>query len=372
MTHERHAVGLMLFAAAVYALFPLAAKLSGAEANPFLFNAANHAAAAVVCAWWLRAKLARGLFPRGAGLAPTLVIMVGAKHVRYIALCALGGTLSLPLFVMSLRSIDPTAATVLYETQHLIFIFLSMYLLRSYAQYRKDRQAIVWLAILSLAILASVYLVTVGEKGEAPLSMDDSRNVGIGIAMLGAVFSAFPRLFAVVYAKRVAASLHAREGATPSARGSFDTQIGCAVFCVLAYYALSALASLSIALWMHGVWWRPGTSAGAWSADIVVWGVLIGVLGSGFGGIALRKAHLLTGNLAVNALSYLTPVIALAILMAAGLGAPERLDYVVIGAIGIVVCNILLQMENRLSSLHKVLALAAWLLVCVVSFVGSW
>ena len=48
------------------------------------------------------------------------------------------------------------------------------------------------------AIMASVYLVTVGEKDGADLSMDDERNVGICIAMLGAVFSAFPRVFGVV------------------------------------------------------------------------------------------------------------------------------------------------------------------------------
>ena len=368
MGNEKKALGLMLFAAAVYALFPLAAKLSGAQDNPFLFNAANHGAAALVCAWWLRAKLAKGVWVGATTGASSFTIMVSAQHARYIALCALGGTLSLPLFVISLRSIDATAATVLYETQHLIFIFLSMYLLRDHAQYRKDRDAVVWLWILSVAILASVYLVTVGEKGEANLSVDDQRNIGMGIAVLGAVFSAFPRAFGIVYAKGTAASLRqaGRQRAAPG--HSLDTEMVCAVFCVLSYYTISAIASLVIALATQEGW--PGDGGEAWSADIIGWGLVIGGIGSGLGGIALRKAHLLTSNLAVNALSYLTPVFALALLMVTGLGTPDRIDYVVIGAAGIVICNILLQMEKHLGSAKKSIALAMWILV--VAALGAW
>ena len=369
ISNDRKAIVLIFFAMFIYALFPLASKISGAENTPFLFNAFNHLSGFIVCTGWLIWRFRSWSLPL-ADVRKIILFMSFSKQRIYILISALGGTLSLPLFVISLRSIDVSSATVIFEMQHLIFIFLSMFLLRNYPQYRKDAHDRAWLGILALVIMCGAYLVTVGEKGRMNVSFDYSSNFGISIALLAAVCSALPRAFGVKYAKEMGTKL--QSDFINILKQEKDTEIDMlsAVFCLAAYYMLSAVACFLVA--GFGNSGLPYVQAGeSFSWPVLGWGVFIGVLGSGLGGMAFRRANLLTSNLGVNALSYGTPAIAIIFLMITSTANPDKIEYIVMGVAAIIVSNLLLHLAGDVRSAYKITVLCLWAFGTLIFFRGN-
>ena len=74
--------------------------------------------------------------------------------------------------------------------------------------------------------------------------------------------------------------------------------------------------------------------------------------------VACRKTNLSADNLGINALAYATPILSLVWLFLFSHVAPERLNYLVAGAVGIIIVNLLINFEAEIRFGFKALLLA--------------
>ena len=83
-----------------------------------------------------------------------------------------------------------------------------------------------------------------------------------------------------------------------------------------------------------------------------------GALASGIADVSFRTANSLTNNLGVNALSYLTPIIALAWLALLSQAEVNRVDFLLIGTMAVVTANLMINFESEIRWGFKAVILA--------------
>ena len=93
-----------------------------------------------------------------------------------------------------------------------------------------------------------------------------------------------------------------------------------------------------------------------WFAFLI--SILGGFLVAGIGDVSFRIANSYTDNLGVNALSYLTPILALAWLALFSQAEVSRLDYLLVGAIAVITANLLVNFESEIRWGFKAVILA--------------
>ena len=99
-------------------------------------------------------------------------------------------------------------------------------------------------------------------------------------------------------------------------------------------------------------------------AQILALSIVGGLLSSGVGDFLFRKANSITTNLGVNAISYAAPIFALIWLMPFSQFEWHGFDYVVIGALAVVIANLLINFEAEIGWGFRSLVTALW--VCGV------
>ena len=363
--NDLKAGGLMLVSVVCYSSLSLAVGLTGGSDNPFLFTM-----------WW-RLGMVGGIGIYLALRYPDLFFdtrvwrrvrsKAGSVHLWLTVLAYF----DISLFVMSTVFISITAATILVQVTSIFFI-LFMHRLDRERVYR----SITWTTgVLMVFGIVGFAFVVIAETGGTDIAAETSAwrlATGVLIVLSCAVVGAF-NAHSFQWGRQLA-SEH---------RASFPEEVDGQIYdeqdlnrLVFFYVVLGSWVVNVLAVLANGAVGF-GTSVlgvyGVVSGNTLVYAVAWGAVAFTAAGIFNRKANLMTTNLGVNALNYARPVFGIALLVFfAGLGADvagadiRRPDYFLIGALGIVSVNILINFEAERLRRFKALVISLWVFGALV------
>ena len=363
--NDLKAGGLMLVAVVFYSSLSLAVALTGGSDNPFLFTM-----------WW-RLGMVGGIGIYLALQYPDLFFdtrvwrrvrsKAGSVHL-WLTLLAY---FDISLFVMSTVFISITAATILVQVTSIFFI-LFMHGLDREQVYRSITWTTGLLMVLGIVGFAFVIIAETGWTDISPETSAWRLVAGVLIVLSCAVVGAF-NAHNFQWGRQLASEHRASfqnegEGEIDDERDSnrlvfFYVVLGSWVVNVLAVLANGVIGFGTSVLGVYG----------AVSGNTLVYAVAWGAVAFTAAGILNRKANLMTTNLGVNALNYARPVFGVALLVFfAGLGADvagvdiRRPDYFLIGTLGIVSVNILINFEAERLLGFKALVISLWVFGALV------
>ena len=309
------ALGLLGGASLLWSLIPLALAF-GAAGAPFLNAGLWRLAASVPLA------LTLALFYRSRLLSPRRLRALGRQLFSRPSLVNFGWASSYASYIWSLRFIDVSMATVLIELWPILFILTMGRIFR----YGGSRPGWFLWPVLAMAFAGAAVLVF-SEEGRITLGAGGWRlAAGVGLALLTAALSVCSSgLF--VWGRRYAADLDP-EGREPG-------------LVLQGTLAATILAQVPVGLLFLGLGWAFGEQEGVRVSLVSVAGGLV----LSFPGLVMfRVGNLVTRDFSVNLVSYLTPLGALLWLWTFGLVGVARPDLLALGAVLVVLANLLINL----------------------------
>ena len=308
------ASGLMLVAVLSWSLFPLAFSLGGGSGSPLLSG---------------------GLWRLGVSLSGVSLLLLLFRPllrdpvVLRLAVCRLPGWAAVPvvlngfqlsLFFLASRIVDVSVVTVLMGLVPAVFVLLMYWLIPG--RYRRNLRSMA--PFFGLAFLGSV-LVVAGETGGA-FSLGSAWGWSLALGVLLCLLSVFAGAAeAWTFRWGVALSERCPPGYDPVRLALFGSVM---IYAVMGLPGVLVVCIAGLALGERLPW------------EQVVYAVGCGVLLQGVGNFLFRKANLVTDNLGVNGLGYLTPVLSLGALALFGLVGVASPGYLVAGTVVIVGANL--------------------------------
>ena len=204
-------------------------------------------------------------------------------------------------------------------------VFLASWVFRNDGRFRRVGPRVVFLMLVSLS---GFYFSVISQTGEFGSMFSGGSLVGVGL-VIGATVAASFNVFGWRWGADVSRSWVCRGGVVFS-------ELGCAVVALFVASLVSAFVSLILAL-VSG----EGVAMGA-AVVCVGAGVSVHTVSA----IAWRKANLTTGNLGINGMIFVTPVLSLVWLFGLSRADVARWDYLVIGAAAVVAANVLINFED--------------------------
>ena len=331
----------MLVAVLAYSVTPIAFKFGQAETSPFLFAGIIHFTASLPML--LMAVLLKGDIPV---VKPTIE---GIRRHPWMFIVPVLGGFTFVLLAAALAFVDVSLAAVLHETWPLFLLLVMLRLDHGVQRYNRVSLGTVLLfiqafAAISLVILSHNDTPTVLPSG-VPGLVDSGVVVGVFLvlcaAFLGAAFGGCTlRLGTIISAQNT--TVQTKD------RGDIVYSISVVIFCrfLIAPMLCGIGLLFSETLTMHQF-----LSASAF-------GFVVTSLAS----IGFRMANLKTKDLGVNALSYASPLLTLLWLwMLSKLEVPHT-DYLIIGAMGIVSANLLINAAPTMRGGYKALVVSTWVI----------
>ena len=318
MAHSRSraAAGMMLGYVVLQSFLPLVVAFGG-ESGPFLFNAAWRAGELLGFPLLTLAFFRKRIFSRAAWKA------VCRRSLCFAMFLWIAGSFALALYAWATKYIDVAVAAALFETWPVFLVVLTGRLFRQEARYRKATLKTAF--VFGFAVLGTTLVIAsqAGGFGAFVSSRSEWSDLLTGVALtMGAVGLVALSAYGFRWAADVASELSATfSGASRSRLELFGAVAGLMVVDLVST-PLIALA---------GVARGEELPSGA-----LVWGIAGGLL-IGCGGATLwRMANMVSDNLAINALSYAAPALALAWLFAFSLVGDVSVEYLVIGVAAII------------------------------------
>lgn len=337
---NRVAIGYMLMAVTLFSSLPLVIAWGGGERAPFLFNAAMNAGVVLACIVFM-AALYRSLILNGA----TLRVIARSIFDPKIGL-SIVANFNFAFFAWSTRFVDVSVTAILFESWPIYIILITARLFRGDTRYRDLNAEMVLLLVLGLVGFAFVVVGQAGGFANIQTGGITLLIVGVALAVCGAIATSFTA-FSFRWGTDLASELpeSSREG---HSRASLD------MFGVLVAFLVANTVSAAINFFA-------GTASGE-SIDLrmLLIAVFLGGATNWIANVSWRKANLSTDNLGINALAYATPIFSLAWLFLFSQVAPERPDYLLAGAVGIIIVNLLINFEAEIRFGFKSLLLALW------------
>ena len=323
----RQMTAAVLFMAAI----PLAFSLGGAAAgSPLLFNSVWRAAVAFVCLLYLLPGGKPRKNRRRNRRASLLRQALRRTPHRYLLLASVGN-LEYLLFVYSLRFIDVSLTTVIYESWPLMLILVTAHLYRSDRRYRQPslRKLLPALLLTMSGCLLAAYSQHGGIGGSADGIMKTAAGSGLA---LGSALLAPLLAFGFQWASGVS-----RERHEPGEPPDQEDEIRLAVWAFM-------LSSLTVAA-ITG-------AAGLVAREQLGWhGAAIALAGGGLlnaaGGIAWRRAHFLAQDVRIHAMAYFIPAAAICFLLLAGQGAVAQPWLLAGGVAAVIAGNLFLNLKKE-------------------------
>lgn len=336
---NRLAVGFMLTAVLFFSFMPLVFARSGAAESPFLFNAIWRLGVALGCLIVLLS------FYRAVLLNRAVRLTIVKSVVSWAMFWSIFSTINQGLFSWSLRFIDVSIATVLWEMWPILLIAL-MSRLFPLGGYRKNIIGI--FPFLAVAAIGLGFAV-LSQTGEFSFGGGTWLDLGKGVALvllaaLAVSFSAFTFRWGQDLADKIP------QGALVVGRSKGSL----ALFGTIAGYTV---ASVFGAVLTAGIGFVGGETI---SVDTLLAGFAGGLVLLTAADILFRKANLTTDNLGVNALGFAIPVVGLVWLAIFSEIGVARVDYLVIGASAIVATNLLINFEAERLRGFKALVISLW------------
>ena len=343
----------MLVTASIWASVPVAVDLTDGAKNAFLFNAGWRAGGCVGCLAVLvfrYPKLLRDMVTDGESEARRLARAsfsfrpqdlswrdrnFGGWSILYGAF----GKFSYAFFALAAGFASIASVAVIYEIWPVVMVVCMAWLFRGSSQYRP---ASGWLFLMIVASFIGFVLVVWPERNVLTGSV---LMAGVGIAVLGAAIAGSQNAVAFRWADILGRDLRQAESyghSLPSLLvfGSVFAQCITQFMCVV--------ISIPIAL----------MTGGDVSYSLVAVAAAGGLLSSGLADVMFRAANTISDNLGVNAISYTTPLFALGWLSLFSTVEVARPDFLIIGAMIVVMSNLLINFEAEIRWGFKSLILA--------------
>ena len=344
-----HPVLYMMIAVVSFSVIPVLIELGDAEDSPFLFTSIQSFAVAIgVGAVILRIK--RKLLLKWEVIEDTWShCKTGLMLVSVIGYCGF------VLFSLGLVFVDVSIAAILYATSPLFLMLLMSFLFKDSQRYRKISVDTVIFAFVAIAGVALVIL----SQNDTPQPL---LEVGNDFASSGTLLGAFLVLMAAIGgAVRTPCTLKLGSLLADKYSDSEGRETGEFVF---------ATVMTCIALLITG-----GVLCviGFILSETISWNQLFYAIMGGFfvssiGIVALRAANLTTDDLGVNALAYAAPLVTLVWLWMLSILDVPHLDYLVIGAMGIVASNLLINAVADKRIAYSALVVSLWVFGTIIYF----
>ena len=317
-TWRGRAILLMLVSVLVYSLAPLAVSWSGVSERPFLFSAFLQTGGMLGYILLLRFAY------RPLVVNRKVWSLVARRLLRWPMLAGAASGFDYALFVWSTRFVDVGVAAVLFEVWPLLLVAATGWWFRSEGRFGRITLT---MGLLLAGGLVGSALVAVSQGGLASVLPRAGVAFGLVLALGSAV------------AVALAAGLF-RWGAdlgvavAPYAGTRYGT-VALEMFGIAAGIVVADLVAMAVNL---AVGWAVGETL-EWS-DVAM-GLVGGVLVYTVASVARRLANVLTDDLAVNGLAYLSRLLALGWLQAFRSISVARLDLLLAGAVVVMSCNLL-------------------------------
>ena len=337
---NRLAIGYMLLAVTLFSSLPLVIERGGGGQAPFLFNAGMNAGVALGCLTFIAILYRRLVF------SPASLLVIARRALDVKLALSVVATFNFALFAWSTRLIDVSVAAILFETWPILLILLMARLFPGGARYREPAPEMLLLLVLSLAGFAFVVVGQAGGFANIQTGALSALVVGVILAGAGAIATSFTA-FSFRWGTDVAHAIpsEARQGIGEHSLEMFGV--------LVAFFIANTVAAV-----LNGY---AGMNTGeSMDSRTLLTAVVLGAAINGIANVAWRKANLITDNLGINALANTTPVFSLLWLFLFFQVAPERPDYLVIGAVGIITVNLLINSEAEIRFGFKALLLGLW------------
>ena len=347
---SRVAAGFMLLAVIGFSLTPLLIAWGSGVSNPFLFNSGWRIGVVVGCLVFLAISFRKMVTDQQVWLT---------IRRRTISWALFFGTISYferAFFAWSTQFIDISVTAILYEFWPLFVIFLTARLFRQEGRYQ--RITLRTLLLLLLCFIGFTFVVLSQVTGITEFQGQGLRRLALGVVL--ALFSAF-LVSLTAFSFRWGADL-----AEELKQGDDDSKEPLELFGVVLGIVISSLVAIPSSALI-------GISSGEiLSLNGLAISVLGGIFAGSFASIIWRKANLLTHNLGINAIAYLTPILALLWLLLASRVNVPRLDFLVIGTAAIVAANLLINFEAEIRFGFRSLLIALWMCGVTVYLRDNW
>ena len=331
-SRNRVAAALMLIAVVGSSLMPLLVAVGGDD-SPFLFNMAlvigNGLGSAVI----LLIAYRQLLFKRSVWR------LIGSRILSVPMLIWVISYLDLAFYAWSTQFIDIAISAVLFETWPILLILLTGWLFRRESRYRK--LSLRTLLLLGVAFLGVIPVIASQAEGLGSVEGSSlyALTLGIALALVAAALTSLSA-FGFRWGADIATELKERvETHAQSALELFGVVVGM-VICSAITFPVNLLMGYS----------RDETLS--WESFIL--GASGGVLTAVFSGFLWRKATLITHDLAIHSMVYLSPVLGLGWLFAFSLVGDVSIGFLLLGAVTIVAANVGIYFSEVAASTREV------------------
>ena len=277
---------------------------------------------------------------------PANLLVIARRAVDVKLALSVVAAFNFALFAWSTRLIDVSVAAILFETWPILLILLMTRLFPGGARYREPAPEMLLLLVLSLAGFAFVVVGQAGGFANIQTGGLSALVIGVVLAGAGAVATSFTA-FSFRWGTDVVHAIpsEARQGIGEHSLEMFGV--------LVAFFIANTVAAV-----LNGY---AGMNTGeAMDSRTLLHAVVLGAAINGIANVAWRKANLITDNLGINALANTTPVLSLVWLFLFFQVAPERPDYLIIGTVGIITVNLLINSEAEIRFGFKALLLGLW------------
>ena len=350
-----HPALYMMISVAAFSAVPVLLELGDAKDSPFLFTAI----------WKGSIGLGLGivvlLLKRDFLFEPAVTQDIWSHSKSWLMLVSIVGHCGFVLFTLGLVFVDVSVAAILFETWPLILILLMSFLFLDKGTEegaQRYRPITAGTLIFVFLAIAGVTLVILSHNDhphpllEIGADFSDPRTLfGAFLVMIAAICSAADRGCTLKIG-----ILLAKKHSDTESRRTREIVFALVITCICEVIAGCVLGVIGLSL----------------SETISLHQLYYAVLGSlsvvSIGVVAFRAANLSTDDLGVNALSFAIPLITLIWLWMLSILHVSHLDYLIIGAMGIVASNLLINAEESSRAAYKALVLSLWVFGTVIYF----
>ena len=249
---------------------------------------------------------------------------------------AVFGKFEYVFFAYAAQSMVIHAVAITYEIWPMVMILTMGVLFRNDETYKRTG-----LGTFSMLVLCFLgFALIVGPEGVGHVDAQHSASIGlvIGAAVIGGTHNAVIFKWGNVTGN-VLGRFRDQFGFREGTRSAVESAV---VFSTVSAQGLVQVVCFGICLTI-GLVIGEGIE---WSALMI--SILGGALIAGIADVAFRIANSYTNNLGVNALSYLTPIVALGWLGLFSQAAVSRLDLLLVGTMAVMVANLLINFEAEI------------------------
>ena len=336
----RVANAYMLAAVMMFSALPLIIAWGGGDQTPFLFNDAMSAGVVLGCLVFMAVR-----YPALVFNAASLRLIARQAIDRRIAF-AIAASFNFAFLAWSSSFVNVSISAILFGTWPIFIVIIHDRLYQHRDRYHRLSPQILLLLALGLVGFAFIIVGQAGGFDNVETAGLTDLVKGVVLAILGAIATAC-NAFGFHWGTDLADDIPAETRQDLSHES-------------LEFFGL--LVAFLIANAVSGLF---NTIAGVSSGEVMaprslLIAIVVGGGASGIANAAWRKANLDAHHAGVNALAFAAPVFSLAWLFFLGQAEPQNWDYLIIGVMGIVIVNLLINSEADIRFDYKALMLALW------------